>query len=290
MDDVSFSEVADGIYTCDHAVVEGKNVVIFGQRAAAAVDTGIEPADGKRLVRLIEGRGFEARRLVLTHGHADHVFGSGAFRGADVYTGVLCADVMREQIPRWKERYGTDPADCRQGWAWPSVTFTDRMFIDLGDVTLDLFPVPGHSRDSICVYVPERRLLVGGDTVVRAIVPAVFHDGRQLVGSLQRIAGLDVEVLVPGHGEVLGGRRSIQSWIMRLVEYLSTVRERIRKAVAAGMAEADIPEAVPADELLPAELDRAKYGMERRHRMVVDKLMAEETAVRNGRGGGEPAC
>jgi hypothetical protein len=47
--------------------------------------------------------------------------------------------------------------------------------------------------------------------------------------------------------------------------------------VAAGNPTQDIMASVPLDEFLPAGLDRDKHGMERRHRMVVEKLVAEET-------------
>lgn len=281
MGEKEFREVAEGVYTCDHAVVEGKNTVVFGDRTAVAVDTGIEPEDGQAMAEFIRSRGFEVKKLVLTHGHGDHIFGSGAFRGGEVYASILCPDVMREQIPKWKARCGGGPSDPSREWAWPTVTFTDRLILDIGGMSLELFATPGHSRDSICVHIPQRKLLVGGDTVVTAILPAIFHDSRRLQESLREIQKRPAEILIPGHGEALQGRERIHGWLDKMTGYITSVRKRICQEVTAGKPPREIPASVPLNELLPSELDREKYGMERRHRMVVEKLVIEETGAQS---------
>src|SRR6266516_1576415 len=47
----------------------------------------------------------------------------------------------------------------------PMLTFTDRLTISGGDLTLELFPAPGHSPDHIAAWLPELRLLLAFDAV-----------------------------------------------------------------------------------------------------------------------------
>ena len=70
--------------------------------------------------------------------------------------------------------------------------------------TLRVLHTPGHTPGSICLYAEEDRVLISGDTV--------FTDGgfgrydflggsrTDLARSLDRLTGLDVEGLYPGHG------------------------------------------------------------------------------------------
>lgn len=88
---------------------------------------------------------------------------------------------------------------------WPTITFADELYLDLGDKHLHLFPTPGHSQDSISIYVEEEKLLIAGDSVVIGIVPAI-GDGNSVVleASLRKLAALDIEVMIPGgHGAVV---------------------------------------------------------------------------------------
>jgi glyoxylase-like metal-dependent hydrolase (beta-lactamase superfamily II) len=55
-----------------------------------------------------------------------------------------------------------------------------------------------------CLYAPERRVLIVSDAVQGygppgAGLPLYFHSGRQYRASLERLAALDVDVLVLGH-------------------------------------------------------------------------------------------
>ena len=81
--------------------------------------------------------------------------------------------------------------------------------------TLRVLHTPGHTPGSICLYAEEDRVLISGDTV--------FTDGgfgrydflggsqAELARSLDRLSGLDVEGLYPGHGMPVesGGRLHI---------------------------------------------------------------------------------
>ena len=72
---------------------------------------------------------------------------------------------------------------------------------------------PGHSPGSICLYCPKEKVLFSGDTVFaegvgRTDVPG--GDPQALSHSLDRLAKLKVDKILPGHGEpVLNGGSSV---------------------------------------------------------------------------------
>ena len=89
-------------------------------------------------------------------------------------------------------------------------------------MTLELHHLPGHTEDSIVAVVPERALLIAGDTVETPlpVVPPGAPLGRWVEG-LERWAQNDrVERVVPAHG-VIGGREIVR----RTIDYLCDLRD-----------------------------------------------------------------
>jgi len=84
--------------------------------------------------------------------------------------------------------------------------------LDLGDKQFAVIETPGHSPGGLCLYWPEKALLVSGDTVFYMGVGRTDLPGgdMDLLGqSLRRLSSLDVEFLIPGHGDMVKGRQSI---------------------------------------------------------------------------------
>jgi glyoxylase-like metal-dependent hydrolase (beta-lactamase superfamily II) len=276
-----FNQLLPGIFTADHQVAEGKNGLILGRRRAVAIDTGSDLNEGQALADFICNQGYPADWLILTHGHGDHILGGAAFAGAEVFAHVCTPAVIAEEVARLAARSGEPVAAVAARVAQPTVTFDGDLHLDLGDRQLLLFPTPGHSPDGISIYLPGERLLFAGDTVATGIAPAISAgDSRVLGASLTRLRALQIDVLVAGHGPVLVGQERVHDWLDWVLSYL----DRVRKAVRTGLARGDDPTALAASidyatyigDRLPAD----RHGMPRRHRLAVEKIIAEEQAQR----------
>src|SRR5690606_28397566 len=171
------------------------------------------------------------RYLVLSHYHAVRVLGASAF-GADV---IVAHEKTRELIAErgeqdWASEYGRMPRLFEEpasipGLTWPTLTFGDRVTIDLGGGRgmLELHHCGrGHTEGDLVAWLPERRVMFAGDLVEsRAALYTgdAFH--RDWAGgTLDRVAAFGAETLVGGRGEVARGRAAVDAAIAQTRDFL----------------------------------------------------------------------
>lgn len=163
---------------------------------AMLIDPGLQ--HGAALA-LLERRGWRCERVLLTHGHGDHVNGVPAIVAAHGCPVALHPD-DREQLLTMRHLPGI-PADL------PDVhvdeDLADGQLIDWHGLHIAVIHTPGHTRGSVCFMVGTD--LLSGDTlfhrgVGRADLPG--GDWGQLVASVEnRLYSLAPDTVVhPGHG------------------------------------------------------------------------------------------
>jgi cyclase len=120
-----------------------------------------------------------------------------------------------------RETYYADP---NKG----TIVFTGDLALHVGDRTFRLLHTPGHTPGQVAVHVAEEGVVFTGDTVFSECQTWLMtSDVDQWVDALERIAGLDADRLVPGHGPVT------------TLSYLATQRAVLldwKAAVAAAVA------------------------------------------------------
>lgn len=268
-------ELAPGVFVFPHRHVDGKNAIVFGSSAALAIDACLHAEEGDAMASFIRERERSADLLAVTHGHPDHILGSRAFRGGEMVAHAHHETLLQHVVARHSARTGKDPEEILAGIARPTSTFSEERRIDLGDREVLMFHSPGHTPDSACLYLADQRVLVGGDTVVTGILPA-FTDGdsRLLESTLHRISKLDVEHLIPGHGPVVSGVRSVRECLLWTTDYLSGVRSRVEQ-LGPGVTEEELLSATPFDEFVGDRFGQNTHGMIKRHQTAVLTIGAE---------------
>ena len=276
-----FTKIVPSVFSVDHRFVEGKNGIIIGTERALAIDTCNYPDEGQAMADFIRAQGRKPDYLALTHGHGDHILGGAAFAGAEVFAHVATPEVIRKQLPGWAERSGKSIALVEAETIWPTITFTDELRINLGSKHARLFTTPGHSKDGICIYVEEDCVLFTGDTVTTGIVLAIGNgDSIELESSLRKLAGMDIEILVSGHGPVLHGNERVRGWLNWLVDYLSGVRVFVKEALDQGLEPEAVADAVDYEKFIGDRLPINKHNMPKRHRNTVQKIIEEEQVTK----------
>jgi len=169
------------------------NVYVIGENSITLVDSG-NGAVANRITPKLLRLGLNPksiRQLVLTHIHLDHVGGMTEIVGRTTAKILL----FHEDVPV------LDLDRAR------TVGLRDGDSVETERGPLRVIHTPGHTRGSICFLDEKRRILFSGDTV--------FSDGsfgrcdlegggiQEMIGSLERLSKMDVDVLLPGHGNVV---------------------------------------------------------------------------------------
>lgn len=147
--------------------------------------------------------------VINTHADYDHCWGNATFatpsglHPAPIIAHALASARLRGQESRdsLARRQAQEPRFAEVRLVAPTITFTDRLRIDGGDLTLELIPTPGHSEDHVCVWVPELRLLLAGDAAEQPFPyvsdPTTLGTLRQ---TLRQFVALHPAMVLPCHG------------------------------------------------------------------------------------------
>jgi cyclase len=276
-----FTEEAPGVFSVASRFVDGMNGVIVGKRGAMAIDCSNYVDEGQAMADFVRERGFETNDIVLTHGHGDHILGAEPLKSGQIFGHALTTPKIESQLPMIARKWDCSEDEAASKLPWPTVSYRDELWIDLGDKHLWMFPTPGHSNDGVSVYVEEDRLLFSGDSVVNGIVAAIGDgDSAILESSLARLLTLDIEILIPGHGFTIHGQDHVKDWLVWQASYLSAVRDRVREELDRGNDADAAADAVDFETFIGDRLASDRNGMPKRHRNTVDKIVEEELAKR----------
>lgn len=138
----------------------------------------------------------------------------------------------------------------------PNVTFDRELDVDLGNRLVQIrFLGRGNTAGDTIVYLPVEKILAAGDLLDHP-VPYLFGDiPLDHVNTLQLMAQLDVQTIVPGHGEVLHGK----DYIYQVIDLLKAINTEVEKEINAGVNTSE-----EVEQLLPKAVDidkwREKFG------------------------------
>ncbi len=206
--------------------------VILTSQGAVVIDTLPYPVESRQILAFVESKlgPHGTRYVVNTHYHADHIYGSYLFEGAEVIAHDLCREVLSQSGQALLERAKRDNQNLADvELCLPQITFSEEMQLHMGLRHLRLIHTPGHTADGIIVFAVDDRVVIAGDTMM-PIPHIVRGDYARLTASLRYIQELKPNFIVQGHGDVLL-RGEVDEAIEANICYLNTVVQRVRTIV-----------------------------------------------------------
>lgn len=147
--------------------------------------------------------------VIGTHAHPDHIEAVKLFQRPPALFALHAAEwqLAEEAAPYLKAALNFEPAGLAPDF------FLTEGTLAVGDVELRIFHTPGHAPGGLTLYWPEEKALLTGDLIFkgglgRTDLPG--GDGKQLKASIRRMAALDADWLLSGHGDVVKGREAVQ--------------------------------------------------------------------------------
>lgn len=186
----------------------GENMYILwdeASRDAVVVDPGMmREAEREMVTKFIEGQKLNVIHILLTHMHIDHITSARWLAdktGADVCACALDAQLGRElpdQVAQFHLKIESEPLVIDH-------ILSDGDVLPLGEESIQVLHVPGHSPGGLAFYLPQSGLLISGDTIFNGSVGRTDlwgGDMAQLINSIrEKILPLpDETVIASGHG------------------------------------------------------------------------------------------
>ena len=220
------TEITEGVYFIpgQDELIPDSHVYLVGNPLSqdlSLIDTGLVGKGNYKIQSILKG-GIDLtaiKRILLTHTHLDHI-GCLAeilqqIPGAELWVHLLEA----EALERGDERtvYGMEMfrGMCQSQYGLRPGAFTFQVnrklqggeTLNLGDMTWEVIHIPGHSMGSIALYHRAKKILIPGDVVYADYAIGRFDlhgaDASELKKSLLRLAELEVDVLLPGHNQIV---------------------------------------------------------------------------------------
>ncbi len=164
----------------------------------------VDPGDDlPRILAVLARHKLTLKQIVVTHAHIDHI------AGAQQLKQLTGAPILYNQ----RDLPLVAMMDVQAGWlgipvpevAPPDASLEEGQRVAVSGIAGTILHTPGHTEGSVCLYLPERSLLLAGDTLFAGSIGRTDLPGgdtRALLDSIRsRLLTLPGEtVVVPGHG------------------------------------------------------------------------------------------
>ena len=221
--------------------------VIITDESVLICDALATPVMAQNLIREIRKvTDKPIKYVVLSHYHAVRVLGASGFKAAGMQEIIASRGTYEMIVERgeqdWKSEYERFPRlfdayDSIPGLTWPTVVFEQKMTLHMGGLEVHIMHVgPGHTKGDTIVWVPSEKVLFSGD-LVEADAACYTGDAQleEWPATLDALAALGAEKLVPGRGPALDSPAKVASGLAYTRDFVTTLLAGAKEAVAQGL-------------------------------------------------------
>mgnify|MGYP001037336509 CR=1 FL=1 len=221
--------------------------VIIGDDSVLICDALATPVMAQKLIAEIRKvTDKPIKYVVLSHYHAVRVLGASGFKAAGMQEIIASQGTYEMIVERgeqdWKSEYERFPRlfdayDSIPGLTWPTLVFPKELTLWMGGLEVRIMHLgAGHTKGDTVVWVPSEKVLFSGD-LVEADAACYTGDAQleEWPATLDALAALGAEKLVPGRGPALDTPARVQEGLAYTRDFVTTLLSSAKEAVAQGM-------------------------------------------------------
>lgn len=244
-------EIAPGVFF-RYSPISPKDPSIFGgsnhawvvfEDYVVVIDANFPKEAGEVLEAIRKTTTKPIRYVLDTHHHGDHAYGNAVWvkAGATIVAQRNCAKILKETGPADFAAAGKGPGGRKDVASstlkQPTLIFDDKLVLDDGTQRVEFLHL-GHSHtigDAVA-YLPKHKILCTGDACVNGPYNYMGQSNSlSWIRSLEKMQGLDVKLVVPGHGPLDG-----PALLERQKRYFQELRTQVKKGIDDGKELADV--------------------------------------------------
>jgi alkyl sulfatase BDS1-like metallo-beta-lactamase superfamily hydrolase len=259
--------VADNIIAIHTGYLFGNVTAIRTGAGLVLVDTGSRETASQTLAALRRWDDGPVHTVIYTHGHIDHTWGARLLDQEADARGLARPRIIAHRNVLYRfDRYDATHAlnsivmgrqfnqpgyTFPDGHRRPDDVYDDALVLTVDGVRIELLSGRGETDDATFVWLPEQRVLVSGDFVIWVFPNAgnprkVQRFAPQWAMALRRMQDLQPDVLIPGHGPVVGGAARVAQVLGDGAEVLESLTRQTLELMNQGRSLDDILHAVSA--------------------------------------------
>lgn len=219
-------QIAEGVYFIQgqDEMIPDSHVYVVGEPSSgdlSLIDAGLM-GKGQYKLQSLERLGImltDIKRVIMTHTHLDHIGCLPEIQKGIPHAGLWVHVKEAEPLEQGDDRcvYGMEmfKGMCQAQYGLDEGSFSFGVDLKLkggenlqiGGMEWEVIYVPGHSPGSVALYNRPKKILIPGDVVYADYAIGRFDlygaSGAQHKDSLMTLAGLDVDILLPGHNRIV---------------------------------------------------------------------------------------
>jgi glyoxylase-like metal-dependent hydrolase (beta-lactamase superfamily II) len=239
---ISFDKLSDNAYAYT-AEGDPNTGIIIGDDAVLVADTQATPVMAQDVIRRIrEVTDKPIKYVLLTHYHAVRVLGASGYKPEHIIASQDTYDLiiergeadMKSEIERFPRLF--QAVESIPGLTWPTIAFKGEMTLWLGKLEVKIMQLGrGHTKGDTVAWLPQQKILFSGDLVEFGATPyagdAYFQDWPH---TLDAIAALNPEKLVPGRGAALTNRAQVKEGLEGTRAFVSELYAAVQGSAKSG--------------------------------------------------------